>query len=121
MGRWVAVIGVAILAGCAAPGPSERELALSGLVGQPESAAVALLGVPDRTFETAGRRYLAFSERRLAAYPGFVPFGGYYRRYQGFYAARFSEPAFVERGCETTLEIVEGKVASYALRGNACG
>jgi hypothetical protein len=120
MRKLTAMVFAAALAGCVAPGPSGRELALSGLIGQNESAAVQLLGVPDRSFETEGKRYLSFSERRLAAYPGLVPFGGYYRRYHGFYSAGFYQPEFVERGCETTLEIVDGKVASFALRGNAC-
>jgi hypothetical protein len=115
----VGLCGV-LLAGCVAPGPSEREIALSSLVGQPESEAVKLLGVPSRSFETGGKRYLAYSESRLDAYPGFVPYGGYYSRYRGFYGGLYG-PQIVQRACETTLEIANGKVASFALRGNACG
>ncbi len=112
-------ICVLMLAGCVAVGPSEREVVLSGLVGQPEGEAVRQLGVPTRSFETGGKRYLAFTESRLDSYPGFSG-PVYYGRYRGFFGGYYGSE-IVQRTCETTLEIADGKIASFTLRGNSCG
>lgn len=102
----------------------DRRAYLSALVGQPETELIRQLGVPSRTYDTAGRRFVAYSERRTGIYGGpffggvsggFGYFGGGYGLYGAFPAQ------VVERGCETTFELGEGRVLSWALRGNACG
>lgn len=115
--KHLAVVGVALaLAGCA-QGLS-RQAVLSGLVGLPEADAVRVLGVPTRTYETGGRKFLAFTEQRLDLAPapplfyGGWPYGGY-----GF---GYAPPQAIQRVCETTLEVVDGRVTSWSLRGNAC-
>lgn len=119
MRRMLAVLSLGLLAGCA-PGLS-RQAVLNGLLGQPEGEALRVLGVPTRSFQTNGRTFLAFADRQLTYLPAapafgpwgpFGPFGP-----SGFYVP---PPLPVEQVCETTLEVVGGRVASWSLRGNAC-
>lgn len=111
----------AVLAGCVqVPGRRDR---LDQLVGQPETLVVRTMGVPERTIETDGHRFLAYVERQPASFAGYDMFDGFgrygtlgYRRL-GFEAA----PELYERSCETTFEVVGGKVAGYTLHGDGCG
>ena len=85
------------LAGCALPNRlAEREAMLGSFIGQSEADVVRELGVPSRVFEADGHRY------GFGYGPGFPP-------------------DIIQRSCETTFEVVNGKVFSFALRGNACG
>lgn len=109
-----------VLAACANYGV-ERRAYLSSLIGAPETELVRQLGVPVRSYETGGRKFVAYEEHRIDLIPagpffgGFGYFGGGYGGFGGF------PPQVVERGCETTFEIDGGRVQSWALRGNACG
>ena len=107
------------LAGCVAlpDGRAEREAALGGLIGQPESDLVRQFGVPSRVYDANGHRFLAYVERRVDYLPGFAPFRPY--GYGFGYGPDFP-PEIVQRTCETTFEVVDAKVFSFALRGNAC-
>lgn len=111
-----------LLAACA-PG-IDRRAYLNTLVGQPEIDAVRQLGVPGRTYDTNGHRFLAYIDQRTTYVAGgpFL-FGGYYGGpfgRPGFGYAAFPQESVV-RACETTLEIVDGRVANWSLRGNGCG
>ena len=100
------------LAGCDT-GPSRQEF-LASLVGRPESDAIRLLGAPTHLIEANGHRFLAYQDAGVGYLPAapFGPFGyGYY----------YPVGIPVVRTCETTLEVVGGRVASWTLRGNACG
>lgn len=108
------------LAGCA---PAfNRPAFLATFVGQPETELVRRLGVPSRTYETDGRKFLAYSERRSDVIGGGPFFGGfgYFGGGLGLgYDAAF--PAeIIERACETTFEVGNGRVLTWSLRGNAC-
>lgn len=109
-----------LLSACVS-GP-DRRIELDGLIGKPEADAVRMLGVPDRTFDTNGHRFLAFVDRRSEAYGGGVGiFGTYGYSYGGPGVLAYDPgPAVYQRLCETTLEIADGRVSSYSLRGNAC-
>ena len=107
------------LAGCVLPNRlAEREAMLGGFVGQTEADVVRELGVPSRVYDANGHRFLAYLERRMEYIPGYAPFRPY--RYGFGYGPGFP-PEIIQRSCETTFEIVDGKVFSFALRGNACG
>jgi hypothetical protein len=115
------ILALPLLGGCVDQ-LAARQAELAPLVGRSEADLVRQLGVPSRSFEAEGHRFLAYSERRVDIVPGFAPFYGPPGFYGGVYAGSFAfGPEVVERGCETTFEIVEGKVASFSLRGNACG
>ena len=118
MRRFIPVLCAALLAGCA---PAfNRPAFLATFVGQPEAEVIRRLGVPSRTIEANGRRFLAYSERRTEVIGGGPFFGGfgYYGPSFGYYGAF---PAAVSaRGCETAFEVAEGKVVTWSLRGHAC-
>ena len=128
MRRALAVLLPVALAACAVNTGEDRRAYLSSLVGAPETELVRQLGVPTRSYETTGRKFVAYDERRVDVYPGAPFFGGFggfgygYGRFgSGFGASYAFPPQVVERGCETTFEIDGGRVQSWALRGNACG
>jgi hypothetical protein len=109
-----------LLTGCISE--PDRRAVLNSLLGKSETDAVRVLGVPDRSFESGGRRFLAFVDRRSEAYGGGVGiFGTYGYAYGGPGVLAYDPgPAVFQRLCEMTIEIAEGRVASYSLRGNAC-
>lgn len=109
----IPIIFAALLAGCA---PAfNRPAFLATLVGQPEAEVVRKLGVPSRTYEANGRKFLAYSERRSEIVSFGVGYGGYFGPSFGYAPSQI-----IERGCETTFEIGDGRVLTWSLRGNAC-
>ncbi len=115
------VLCAAMLAACA---PAfDRPAFLAGFVGQPDTEVVRRLGVPSRTYEADGHRFLAYAEHRSeilstgTGFGGFDQFGafGYFGPGLGFSSAEV-----IDRTCETTFEVVNGRVANWSLRGNAC-
>ncbi len=113
---WVLLL--LVVSACTA-GPDRRAY-LSTLVGQPEAEVVRQLGVPTRVYETGGHKFLAYVERRERVYGGPV-FGGfgYFGAGYGFYDGFPAEVTV--RTCETTFEVADARVLTWALRGNACG
>lgn len=117
--RAIVIAAVLLLAACSV-GPSRRDY-LNTLVGQPEAEAIRQLGVPSRAYESGGHKYLAFLDQRRDYIPG-SPFffgGGFYGPGYGF--GGVFPPEVIDRVCETTLDVVGGRVAGWTLRGNACG
>ncbi len=112
------ILCAALLAACA---PAfDRPAFLASFVGQPDTEVVRRLGVPSRTYEAAGHRFLAYAEHRseiLSTGTGFGGFGefGYFGPSLGF-----SSSEVIDRICETTFEVVNGRVTNWSLRGNAC-
>jgi hypothetical protein len=94
-----------------------RQASLSRLVGQPESALVQQMGVPNRTYETGGVKYLAYDDRRIEVTPAFPSYGPYFG---GWYGGGFP-PQVLDLQCETTFEVSDSTVRAFTLRGNACG
>jgi hypothetical protein len=90
-----------------------RIATLNPLVGQPEQTLLLSMGVPTRSYDTDGAKFLAYDERRLDIIPG-TPGVGIWR-------AGAIPPQPIERWCETTFQVVQGTVRSFTLRGNACG
>jgi len=119
--RKAVILGsVLALAGCAYPSP--RLVAqLDGLRGKPEAELIKEMGVPSRTYDSSGHRFLAYSQTRYDTIPGspaFYPYGWGWGYYGGF-AGGFP-PEIVRRDCEITFDLMGGVVQSYALRGNDC-
>jgi len=123
MRRILVLFALALLAACG-PTRQERQAELNRMIGQTEAAVVSQFGVPTRTFETGGLRFLAYEETRLAYAPGYVgygPWGGPWGP-GGWYAGGFvGFPPTVERVCETTFEIGAGLVRQVTMRGSGCG
>jgi hypothetical protein len=116
MRRAVLLWLVALVAACGDQ-LAARQAYLARFVGQPESAVVQQMGVPTRSFETGGIRYLAYNQRRIELIPAFPTYGAFY---PAWYGGGFP-PQVVELQCETTFEVAEGTVRAFTLRGNACG
>ena len=100
----------------------DRGAYLNRFVGAPESTVVQQFGVPTRTFQTGGHTYLAYDEHRSSYVPGTTSlfFGS------GFYGPGFGygfgfPSEVIPRVCETTFDIVQDRVVTWSLRGNACG
>jgi hypothetical protein len=108
-----------LLAACAqGPGLSER---LSTWVGRSEGDLVAEFGVPVRTYEVEGRRFLQYEQRRTVALsqpgfdrPYFTPWGPRF----GYFPA---PPAYATYGCDLTFAIRAGRVENFSFRGEGCG
>jgi hypothetical protein len=120
MRKAIAFAGLSLLAGCAYPNPQHVQ-ALNAMIGKPEAEVVRAYGVPVRTIETGGSKFLAYSNHHIDSYPDGPYFGGYgWRRYGwgggwGGYGGDI-----VEFQCDTTFELTAGLVKTYTLRGNAC-
>jgi hypothetical protein len=109
---------VALLACCALPAAcaddrAARVATLNQLVGQPEQTLLLAMGVPTRSYEADGTKFLAYDERRVDIIPGTPGIG--------FWNAGAIPPQPIERWCETTFQVADGSVRSYTLRGNSCG
>jgi hypothetical protein len=107
------------LAGCVDT-LARRQALLNEFVGRPEPEVVQQLGVPDRTYETGGVKYLAYDESRMQIVPGVPAFGAGPWWAYGAYGGGFP-PELINLVCETTFAVADGVVKSYTLRGNACG
>jgi hypothetical protein len=108
----------AVAVGACANQLAAREAFLKQFVGHSDSELVQKLGVPTRTYETHGVKYLAYTESRLEFMPPLPPYAGP-PWWLGAYGA--APPQVVNLVCETTFVVAGGIVKSYALRGNACG
>jgi hypothetical protein len=119
MRRPVLLILTVLLAGCVNQ-LAQRQAFLNQLIGHPDSDLVQQLGVPTRTYETDGTKYLAYDESRVQLVPALPPYGpGPWWAYGG-YGGGFP-PQVINLACETTFAVAGGVVKSYTLRGNACG
>ena len=118
MRRLAALACCSAMAGCVA-GPSRQEV-LARFVGADETTLVQGMGVPTRSFTTGGVKFLAYDEQHTAVIPSPPgPIGWGYGYGYGWYTP--FPPSVVQYGCETTFEVVQGRVRSFTLRGNACG
>ena len=119
-----AILIAASALGACATGPSRIEV-LQSYVGQPVAVLIAGLGVPNRTYEANGVRYLAYSEQRVDILPGsyggpwgYSPWG--YGPYGYGWPPPMFPPTVVTWACETTFQVQDDIVRAFSLRGNAC-
>ncbi len=116
MRRAVVLLLAGLLVGCVNQ-LAAREARLNQFIGQPDSVLVQQMGVPARTYETDGVRYLAYVEHRVDVIPGIPTYSPFF---PGWYGAGFP-PQVVDLRCETTFQVVGGTVKTFTLHGNACG
>lgn len=120
MRRLALLSAVLLLSACDPYALARRQAALQAYVGHSESDIVRVFGVPTRTFETGGHRFLAYDQGGVELIPSPYPWGPW--GWGGFgwsYAGDFPVRA-VERGCETTFEVSADHVVGVTLHGNAC-
>ena len=125
MRNFAALAALSLLAGCAYSNPQHVQ-ALNGMVGKSETDLLRAYGVPNRTYDASGHRFLAYSRSRIDSIPGSPGFGYGGFGYGGFGYGGFGPgyggfgPEIVQRDCDTTFELAGGKVLSWSLRGNDC-
>ncbi len=111
-----AIVVTVLLAGCG-NGLAEHQAQLAMWVGKPETELVGIMGVPTRTYETGGLKFLTYEERHVEIVPG-TPY--YFGPGPFWYGGGFP-PTATTLVCDTTFTIANGMVRAYSLRGNACG
>lgn len=118
--------GTLALSACAYPSP-KLVAQLDSLKGRPEADLIREMGVPSRTYDSSGHRFLAFSRSRIDSIPGtpgFYPYGwGYWGGWGGYGWGGWGGgigPQIVQRDCEITFDLAAGTVQSWTLRGNDC-
>ena len=121
MRKMLALAGLALLAGCAYPSP-QHVAALNALVGKSEADLMRAYGVPNRTYDTGGLRFVTYSVSRIESYgvAGVEPDFGYYPYGIGAFGYGAYGQDIVQRDCNTTFELKSGTVQAWTLRGNAC-
>ena len=103
-----------LLAACDPYALQRRQAATAAWVGRSEAELVRGLGVPTRTFEADGRRFLAYTEgstQIVQPFEPWYPFG-----YRGYYGGGFPAEV-VQRVCETTFEVAGSRVTGVHLAG----
>lgn len=101
------------LAACAT-GPT-LDQRLSAYIGRSEGDLVAGLGVPLRTYETEGRRFLLFEQRSTIAVSNPEP---YFWGPRSIWAV--PPASFVEVSCQITFALRNQRVESFSFNGQGC-
>jgi hypothetical protein len=104
-----------LLAGCAT-GPS-LETRLAATIGQSELQVVETFGVPNRTYDTGGLRFLQYEERRQVLHQ-LNPYWGY--PYGRFAPYSLGGPVLLTRSCDITFTLKDSRVQSFTTRGDDC-
>ena len=116
------LVALLLLSACDPYALQRRQAALAAYVGQSEADLVRSFGVPTRSFDAGGHRFLAYDQGSVDIVPPLYPWrpygwgGGFGYGYGGDFPAQV-----VQRTCETTFEVAGGRVIGFSLRGNACG
>ena len=99
-------------------GPSPQRIAfLNTLIGRSETDLVRTLGVPNRSVETGGHKFLAYRQQDVTVLPGWNAYPYPWWGWGGFGAV---SGEVVVNTCETTFELADSRVLRWSLRGNSC-
>ncbi|WP_159996856.1 hypothetical protein [Roseomonas sp. 18066] len=132
--RMVLFSGLTLLAACASDAPADFDRGMATYVGQPEIRLVEGLGVPQRVYETAERRFLeyGFSSGAAPASSGFsfgVGAGGFsrggYGRGGGFGTGvglgfPLGGSSYEATPCVVTFEVRDDRVLNFRREGENC-
>jgi hypothetical protein len=122
-----------LLGGCAFQTEAQINAELSRHIGQTADQLVREMGVPNRSIETAGHhRFMAYvtGHQEIYNWGGYGPgWGGWGGGWGGWgwggpgWGPGWGEwgPAdVITYGCQTTFELVGGRVIGFTRHGNAC-
>ncbi len=119
---WPLLLGAELLAGCV-DYEKQEEAYLSTMVGLSEAELIQRMGVPQRTYEANGHKFLAY-EHQSESYMSEDDFGGGFGM-MGMGPYGFGEPDFgggeVDIStCQTVFDLVKGYVQSFSRHGDGC-
>lgn len=134
LARSVAVLGLTLLVACASGGPAEFDRGMSIYVGQPEVRLIEGLGVPQRVYETEGRRFLEYD---LGGAPvpvssgfsfglGAGSFGGGPYRHDGGVGTGIGigiplgGSSYEAAPCVVTFEVRDARIFDFRHQGGSC-
>ncbi|MFC4169976.1 hypothetical protein [Teichococcus aestuarii] len=134
LARSILFLGLTLLASCAGHGPAGFDQTMSTYVGQPEVRLVEGLGVPQRVYETEGRRFLEydFGSKAVPASSGFSfglgagSFGGgRYGRGGGIgtgigIGIPLGGSGYEAAPCIVTFEVRDDRVLDFRRQGESC-
>lgn len=111
-------LAAALAAACTDPRPSYLDQ-LNTLVGRPEDEAIALLGAPDRAYQTDDAKFLGWTSLQTRVIPG-----GYWPR-AGPYVGRgpwamgyWAPDRYIQAQCVTTATVRGGRIQGFSLNGD---
>ncbi|MBY0331952.1 MAG: hypothetical protein K2X49_14920 [Acetobacteraceae bacterium] len=111
MTRPIILSAALLLAACAVPSTAAFDARMQALVGEPEVAVIQALGVPTRSTEAGGLRFIEYERRRVVGTSAPVTW-----RWGSPFAGEFVET----RDCRLTFTLREGRVERFDRRGNDC-
>ena len=109
--RSIIIVAVTLcLVGCVLPTRAAFDAQMSVFIGQPEVDVIMALGVPTRSAEAGGLRFIEYDRRRVVSWPGSNWYWG--------------SPYFVDYvetlECRLTFTLRDGRVVHFDSRGNDC-
>ncbi|MBN8892849.1 MAG: hypothetical protein ABS99_10650 [Acetobacteraceae bacterium SCN 69-10] len=107
-----------LLAACATSGAAEANARLAAYVGMSEADLVRSVGAPTSTSASGEHKYLAYN-RTKSEWEQASPFNRNPPQLLGL-DYNGLPPRLLVWSCETTFDIVGGKVAGASQRGNYC-
>ena len=122
------MVALLALGGCAIQTEQQINAEMARHIGQSETDLVREMGVPTRSYDSAGHRFLAYykGEQEVDNFgggfygTGFSGWGGWGWG-GGFYGGAFDGPSRITtHGCDTTFEVSDGRVLGFKRHGNAC-
>ena len=116
MSKWLIAASVLALTGCVQPsGPNPL---LQAQIGKSEVQLVRDLGVPNRTYNARGIKFVAYehSYQWVDNWGG----GGWGGRRWGGWGGDWGPTDIYTVTCETAFEITGGVVTSYEFHGDGC-
>ena len=120
MRRLLAPLFAILLSACATTAGYEK--ILNSWVGADEVSLVRQWGPPMRSYEAGGIRFLTYAEVRNVYIPGTQP--TYSTQIIGntaYTTAYGGSPGYnIRRACQTTFEVVNGRVSRWQWKGNDC-
>lgn len=105
------LLAAVLVTGCANQAQETVRSRLGALVGAPEQDLARRLGEPTRVYEADGRKFVAYYKYWPDFVYGFRPID----------APVYGASNLIDRFCETTFLVAQGRVAGFTLRGSSCG
>lgn len=119
MRRLFPALALPLLLAACATGPTFQQR-MATYVGRSEADLVSGMGVPVRTYETGGRRFLQYEQQSTVTVPG-DPWGYGGGPWWGYRRPWAVPPSYAVVTCDITFALRQGLVENFTARGQGCG